>query len=249
MARLREAARAMRSDIARMTKKVIPASLITLAFTLFLGNAPAPDAKTWSAKGTLTDACQCAVYCACEFNGKPTAGHCDDASLVQITKGHFGNVTLDGKRFVVVAQSPHGERMVDSVGRLTFAHIYVESNTTDAEMNALAAVARKMLGTFVNGADRISANETVERVPIAASVDGNKHSFSIPNVLDLQMELMLGADKKTPMSIANHIFNEYGFTDPQIGRSSKYTFNDGKHKWDYSERSASLRTFDMQGAI
>lgn len=225
-------------------------SLIALAFTFFLGSTPATEApKTWAAEGTLVDACQCAVYCACEFNGKPTAGHCDDASLVEITKGHFGEVNLDGKRLIVVAQSPHGERMVDTVGRLEFARIYVDEKTTDAEMEALASLARKMLGTFVNGVDRISANETVQRVPITSSVNGVQRAFAVPGVLDLQMELLLGADKKTPMTISNHIFDEYGFTDPQVGRSTKYTFKDGTHDWNYSGRSASVRTFKMGGAL
>jgi len=232
-----------------MMKKVIPGSLITLAFTLFLGSTPAQDTRTWSGEGTFTDACQCAVHCACEFNGKPTAGHCDDSSLVEITKGHYGDVILDGKRFIVVAQSPHGERMVDTVGKLNFAHIYVDQSATDVEMQALAGFARKMLGTFVNGADRISENETVERAAISASASGNQRRFSIPDVLELRMELMTGGDKKTPIVIANHPFNEYGLGDPQVGRSTKYTFDDGKNKWSYEGRSASVRTFKMSGAL
>jgi hypothetical protein len=237
------------------SKTAILGSLATLAFVLFLGTSHSADpkqpakSKTWAAEGTLLDACQCDVFCACEFNGKPTAGHCDDTSLVEITKGHFGDVNLDGKHFVIVAQSPHGERMVDAVGRLNFAKIYVDQGTSQESAQALAGLARKMLGTFVDGADRIAKNETIEHAVIRTAAKDQTRSVAIPGVLDVQIELLSGGDKKTPIVIANHPFNEYGYADPQVARSTHYTFKDSSHDWNYSGRSASVRRFHMQGAL
>src|SRR6476659_6106263 len=160
----------------------IPILLVTVALAFAAGRillaadapapapAPAPNAapiapdptRTWAAEGVCADACQCTVFCPCEFNERPTFGHCDDAAILNIEKGHFGDQKLDGLRVVVVSQSPHGERLVDSVGRLTFAHIYVSDESSDAQMKALAESARRTFGVFEKGVSKISDKELVE---------------------------------------------------------------------------------------
>src|SRR5262249_60492641 len=86
---------------------------------------PAPNytADTWHVEGQAADACQCDVYCACEFMGLPSHGCCDDSAILHIDKGTFGGVNLDHSDVVIVSESPAGKRMVDEVGNLTFARI------------------------------------------------------------------------------------------------------------------------------
>src|SRR6186713_3358753 len=71
-------------------------------------------------EGLLADACQCDVFCPCEFKGLPSHGCCDDSAILHVDKGSFGGVNLDHTDVVVVSESPAGERMVDKVGNLTF---------------------------------------------------------------------------------------------------------------------------------
>lgn len=204
---------------------------------------------SWAAEGTVTSACQCAVFCSCEFNDKPTFGHCDDVEYIRISKGHYGDVDLSGLRFVMVGQSPKGERMVDTIGKLVFARIYVEPHVTGRQAEALAGVARKMFGTFVQGTERISPDEKLVRAPIEAQIAVDRHRVKIPNVLDLDIETVKGADGKTPIVIANHPFNAYGLGDPQVARSKTYTYRNERIAWNYAGRNASIRSFRMSGDL
>jgi hypothetical protein len=99
----------------------------------------------------MSDACQCAVFCPCEFNEKPTFGHCDDTAVMHIEEGRFGDVPLDGQRLVVTFQSPSGERLFDTIGNLNFARIFVPEATTDEQVDALEQVAGRVFGASSPG--------------------------------------------------------------------------------------------------
>jgi hypothetical protein len=60
----------------------------------------------WTMQGTEYVNCNCAWGCPCQFNGPPTYGNCHAAGFVQIDKGHFGKVSLDGLRWGVVMAWP-----------------------------------------------------------------------------------------------------------------------------------------------
>lgn len=208
-----------------------------------------PNDKTWEVEGVMSDACQCSVYCACEFNDKPTAGHCDDAAMLSIQRGHFGAVKLDGLRVAVVTQSPEGERVIDSIGHLNFAHIYLPKSSSEEQARALAEVARRSLGTFAGGVAKISLHEEVVRAPIEATLTPTRHTIRIPGVLDLEIEAMTGGDGTTPIKIANHPFSPLGFGDPLVARSKVYTYTHGNVRWDYKGHTASIRTFKLSGDV
>ena len=58
--------------------------------------------------------CNCAWGCPCQFNGLPTHGDCRAAVAMQIEKGHFGAVSLDGLKWVGLFRmapcDPRGQR-------------------------------------------------------------------------------------------------------------------------------------------
>ena len=60
----------------------------------------------WEMEGVEFVNCNCDWGCPCQFNGPPTRGHCRAAGFVQIDKGHFGDVPLDGLRWGIVAAWP-----------------------------------------------------------------------------------------------------------------------------------------------
>lgn len=60
----------------------------------------------WEMQGVEYVNCNCTWGCPCQFNGPPTNGNCRAAGFVQIEKGKFGNVPLDGLRWGIVAAWP-----------------------------------------------------------------------------------------------------------------------------------------------
>jgi hypothetical protein len=60
----------------------------------------------WAMQGLEFANCNCAWGCPCQFNGLPSQGHCRAFCFVQIDKGHFGDVPLDGLRWGMVGAWP-----------------------------------------------------------------------------------------------------------------------------------------------
>jgi hypothetical protein len=60
----------------------------------------------WSMQGLEFTNCNCSWGCPCQFNGLPTHGDCRAFCFVQIDRGGFGDVPLDGLRWGVVAAWP-----------------------------------------------------------------------------------------------------------------------------------------------
>lgn len=51
----------------------------------------------WYIEGTESSNCNCDYGCPCQFEAlRPTNGHCRGFAAVQIDKGYFGDVALDG---------------------------------------------------------------------------------------------------------------------------------------------------------
>ena len=223
--------------------------VIALGFLLALAGPAGADKNDWEAQGVMSDACQCIVFCPCEFQSTPSFNHCEDTSVLSIQKGHYGDVKLDGLRVCVVSQSPEGQRMADAKGSFKFAHIYVPQTATDAEAKALAEVVRRVFGSHVKEASRISPDETVEKVRMDVMIQPNHHKVTIPGILELDLETVPGGDGKSPIVLHNMSSASVGFGDVLVAQSNVYKYTQGDIAWDYSGRSASIRSFKFEGRI
>jgi hypothetical protein len=230
--------------------------LLVLAALASIGNAPVPaagqthPADTWSVRGTMTDACQCKVFCPCELAEKPTFGHCNDTAILNVEEGHLGSVDLSGERIVVVSKSPEGERLVDTVGELVFAHMYVPEGATDEQAEALAELARRVFGVWSPGQPaRISPHETVEKVPMQAVIEPTRYRVEIPGILSLDVEAVTGGDGKTPVVVKNGPAAGPGVPDIVVARSNRYRYTDHGIDWDYAGRSATIRPVEASGPM
>jgi hypothetical protein len=91
------------------------------------------NARSWSVKGTWTDACCCKVSCPCLFGSKPTEGYCEGASLLEIDSGYYGDVKLNGVAVVATYR----------VGK--WAKIYVSDTASKEQVEALGQVMPKAM--------------------------------------------------------------------------------------------------------
>jgi hypothetical protein len=63
-------------------------------------------AGTWSIDGEWFKNCNCDPGCPCDFNQAPTHANCEGILAMNIKEGHFGDVKLDGLKFVGAAYWP-----------------------------------------------------------------------------------------------------------------------------------------------
>src|SRR5262249_24087150 len=161
-------------------------------------------ALTWEAEGTMADACQCEVFCPCEFMSQPSHGHCDDAAILVFDKGRYKDVDLAGLKVAVVSASREGKRLIDSVGDLAYARIFVPEGSSPAQKEALAQVARSVFGAFMGSESRISPDESVEVVPMRIQSGPHRYGVTIPSILDVQIEGLTGGDGASPITVHNN---------------------------------------------
>ena len=60
----------------------------------------------WYVEGPSFGNCNCGYSCPCQFEEDPTQGDCRGFEVMEITKGHFGNVDLTGVKMGVVYAWP-----------------------------------------------------------------------------------------------------------------------------------------------
>src|SRR5690349_7221192 len=53
----------------------------------------------WAMQGIEVSHCNCNIGCPCQFNALPSHGFCCAYMFMQVDKGHFGKVKLDGLKW------------------------------------------------------------------------------------------------------------------------------------------------------
>ena len=60
----------------------------------------------WQMQGLEVVNCSCEWGCPCQFNALPSHGHCRALTFVQVERGRYGDVPLDGLRWGILAAWP-----------------------------------------------------------------------------------------------------------------------------------------------
>jgi hypothetical protein len=154
----------------------------------------------WRLEGEWLKNCNCAFGCPCDFNARPTQGHCDGFLGMRITKGRFENVSLDGLSFFVTVRFPgplhEGNGEIQPI---------IDERATPEQREALFNI---MSGK--NSADGtlfhiVTLIVTKMHDPIFAPIkldfdkDGRRARLSIPGVLESEVEPI-----KNPVTGAPH---------------------------------------------
>jgi hypothetical protein len=89
----------------------------------------------WKMEGVEFANCNCAWGCPCQFNGMPTNGNCRALCFIQIDKGHFGEVPLDGLRWGILGAWPSAIHL----GNGTFMTV-IDQGANPKQRQALEAI-------------------------------------------------------------------------------------------------------------
>ena len=140
----------------------------------------------WTMKGQYMEACSCNFLCPCiPKNATTPATHdfCKVALAFAVDAGSYGDVKLDGMRFVFFAQSKAVMSQGDWIGGLI-----IDTAASDAQVEAVAAIASGAAGgPLALLAPLIGDFRGVERHPITFVKDGKSVSVRIDGRLDQQV--------------------------------------------------------------
>lgn len=186
--------------------------------------------------------CQCPAHaCPCQRNGHPTHGTCHASDFAHISKGHFGNVRLDGLNVAMVGN------LVDANAERLFATLYLDDKATAEQSDALTRIVEYMNGAYVALAEQppVPFNR-VKRVPIKfdESTERTEYSLEIPAIL--KEKALLKREKSgeplftmTAMDMWSNTVHsadnlKFEYHDPEVGKS-----------WDHSGNYANLKYFTL----
>jgi hypothetical protein len=165
------------------------------------------EVKTkWAIEADYYQACNCDYGCPCEFEAPPTMGFCDGLIAYKITKGHHGDVSLDGLGFAVGLHSPGALHE----GNLTVVLIFDERAdeaqresllkiTTGQEGGMPFEIIVQLVGTLL---DPIYA-------PFEFNADGQNSSVKIGDIASMAFEPIKNPVTGEPESV--RIEHETGF--------------------------------------
>ena len=158
---------------------------IAVVFSLALVSVSAgpPGSADWSIQAGYTDSCSCAPSCPCLFGSGPTLGHCEGLTLLEIERGHYGDVRLDGIAVMAVYRGG------------SWIKFYVTDEADEAQTEA----AVKLLPTF----EKFFAIENVlgvENVAISVQRTADRVKIVTPETV-AEIELMRGKNGE-PIKIA-----------------------------------------------
>ena len=157
---------------------------------------------SWKISGDYSETCTCDYVCPCSASGlkdEPTKGYCDAVLAFRIDNGHYGDVNLDGVKFVMMLHSPGV--MIDgdfTVGLIT------DERTSEAQQQAIHSIASGQAGGPMAAlAPLVGKLAGAQSAPIEYEEDGNSRTLNVPGLVTQTVDAVTGADPNTPMYFDN----------------------------------------------
>ena len=140
----------------------------------------------WHLKIDYVEACNCDHGCPCNFNGFPTYGFCRTLILFSLREGKFGDTKLDGIDIITALSWPKAIHEGNGT-----AQLYISKHATEDQRNAVINIfsgKAKGEGPFAIFAPTFKYMLEPQYVDINKTINGKKSSFSVPGVMDVQVE-------------------------------------------------------------
>jgi hypothetical protein len=176
----------------------------------------------WNIRGPAVVTCNCDWGCPCQFNGRPSHGDCTAALGMQIEQGHFGDVKLDGLRWVALVSWPgaihegHGQCLP-----------VVDERADEAQRNAILTI---LSGQETEPGATVfnvfaSTYETVHEprfapIEFSANVKERTAHFEVPNLVEASGEPIHNPVSGEPHRVRVSIPEGFEYHQAEYGNSS-----------------------------
>ena len=200
----------------------------------------------WAMRGDLVAACNCAWGCPCNFDAPPTDGFCDGFYARLITEGRYGDVPLDGVKFLSGGHAPgavHEGGLIDV--------LILDEDTTSEQR---AAIERLHAGGGVGEPFDIFASVRARLLPtIVAPIEFEGHGIrSTVRVAGgdiFEMSISRIANPVTGGEEEIYLDKPTGFTSlrSEMGMATTHRVNIDELSWDHSGKYAEYAEFDYSG--
>lgn len=167
----------------------------------------------WHIEGEWFKNCNCDPGCPCDFNQRPTQGHCDGFCAMRITKGHFGDTDLAGVKWGAAVHWPGALHEGNGV-----MQPFIDSSASPEQMQAIGELASGKHGdTFMEVFSFICP--TVHEPLIAPvewefDMESRSGRVKVGDAIDTTVETLRGIDPPDPYRVLVRIPNGMEYTGP-----------------------------------
>jgi hypothetical protein len=159
--------------------------------------APATTSTPFRVRAHQIECCNCHQACGCQFGEGPTRGPCEAIIGFEIDDGRFGDVQLDGARFVLAFHYPGAIHL--GGGR---AVLFVDQRLRPDQIEAIGGILSGQNGgmPWEALANTVASFTGPLPVPLEMAVTGTRSSFRVPGYLEAVFtpikDLVTGAEKE-----------------------------------------------------
>jgi len=188
----------------------------------------------WKLEGDYFEGCNCDSICPCIFKGDPDEGSCYVTVAWHIQNGKYDKVSLDGLNVVALFLTP-GNMLT---GPKWNAALYIDEKANKEQTDSLTTIFSGRAGGFFSAAANLIGNMLgIKSVPIEFDIDGKLRKLRIRDVLELQIEGVIGADPNQEPLIVNPAFSAVPGSNLVVAQSNKYAYHDHGMQWDSSGKN------------
>jgi hypothetical protein len=139
----------------------------------------------WNFKADYVETCNCEYGCPCNFSGFPTYGNCNAIVLFHIRSGSYDNTKLDSLDFIVAESWP--KAIHEGNGTLL---LLITNKANEEQRKAIIQIVSGQAkgDCFALFAGTFSRFLEPQFVDINAKIDGRKSSFSVPGLVNVEVE-------------------------------------------------------------
>ncbi len=204
----------------------------------------------WQIKGSKISACNCNYGCPCQFYAPPTYDKCEGLDVLEIDKGHFGDISLNDLRVGMLAGWPGAIHEGDGVGQ-----VIIDQRADEAQREALYKIVsgeeQEPTTAFSIFASTMHEDYAMLVKPIEMRSDPEARTAAvfIPGVIEVEVQPI----RNTVTGELHHvrIVLPGGFEFNEAENASGSFTARGDFSFDYKDRAAifSRFTYGPQGIV
>lgn len=195
----------------------------------------------WMIQGRAVAVDNSVIGCPCLLGEPPTHPTCRVTEVMQVDKGHFADVILDGTSFTYAAEFSKASRK--SALQYHFTAFYIDSGAEPEQRRAL----RKVL-TYPPYSEFAEPAE-IREVPIDLDMEawakvGQPHGATVGDVARIEVSTIAGGDPQEPLVIKNLA---PGFPWCAVGESVDSFYRSAGKNFSFDGTSGESFRFELAG--
>jgi len=189
----------------------------------------------WQFEADFLQACNCDYGCPCEFSAPPTRGYCEGMGAWSITRGHFGEVKLDGLGLGYAARWPKAIHQGNGTCCLFF-----DERADARQREALLTISSGQAGgmPFEIIVTTFSKVLDPQFVPFQFNWKGRDSSVRVGNAMNIALEPIKNPVTKEPETVhVNHVTG-FIFKEAECASAATMNVNAGELKFTWPDKAA-----------